>query len=139
MKALTKRVPRQYGHIKACVVTELEKMEYRQNDAIRIKEYPLSVRKYRYCGHYREIDFFRLFDGFTKRMIHGFGGSQTNVESILTEYGMIFVEDFGENYLIEIRDDDSRDDIIRFLKKRGYDVSEVGDNRLVNVWKRFDD
>lgn len=39
---MTKRKPRQYGSIKECSITEMEKIEYRQTGMIRIKETPVS-------------------------------------------------------------------------------------------------
>lgn len=57
MKALTKRKPRRWGEIKSIGISEMEKIEYRQNGMIKVKETPLSVGElsrlnYEYVDYY---------------------------------------------------------------------------------------
>ena len=53
------------------------------------------------------------------------------------EYGLIRIEDFGENYLLEVKEREYNESVIDRLKEEGYEAMEVGQFRLIDVRKKL--
>lgn len=128
-------------------ITKLELHEYFQNGCIRIKDYTSDRSrndKYVYYGlegecknySYKSIDFEGLIYCYKMRGEVRMGGSVSTMYAH-TEYGLMLVEDFRENYLIELREPEYIDTLVNQFKQVGYPVEVVGENQLICVWKEL--
>ena len=118
-------------------ITRSEYLEYLQNGCIRIKDYPVSLNLTNYRPEYKPIDFEQVFDAFKLRMEMSPSKSYGEHKKMIAamDFGLIRVEDFGENYLLEVIEREYNDAVIEMLKRHGYEAEEAGFFRLINVKK----
>lgn len=115
-------------------ITIGEWREYLQEGCIRIKDYPVSFRSHWMPG-FRPIDFEGILEAYKLRTdLSQFGNSKRFFAAV--EFGLIRVEDFGENYLLEVKEREFNDAVIDRLRKHGYEANEVGHFRLIDVRKK---
>ena len=119
-------------------ITRGEYLEYLQNGCIAIKDYPVSFHAHNYRPEFKQIDFESILDSYKlKTEISPSASYGEHKRMILAvEFGLIRVEDFGENYLLEVIERGFNDDVIERLKQKGYEAEEAGHFRLINVKKK---
>ena len=129
-------------------ITNLELHEYFQNGCIRVKDTMMDFSHngtYVYYGHeagykqYRRINFEEEFDMYRYR---GNGKSECYVDLfaykyVHPEYGMLLIENHHENYLVELREKEHIDKLLRLSKRRGYRTEIVGERQFVCIWKQL--
>ena len=119
-------------------ITRCEYLEYLQNGCIRIKEYPVSFHVWsNYRPDFKPIDFEEVLDAYRIRTeispSKSYGEHKKMIAAM--DFGLIRVEDFGENYLLEVIEREYNDAVIEMLKRHGYEAEEAGFFRLINVKK----
>lgn len=117
----TKRKPRGPGSILSENITELEKVEYRQNGTIHIKEpivFSEDRREWPY-GCYRNINIKEILGG--EELLSWDPDVKLEIISrvYMTEYGIIGVEDTGSTYLLDVVDRSQRRSVLRDLEWNG--------------------
>ena len=119
-------------------ITRGEYLEYLQNGCIAIKDYPVSFHANNYRPDFRPIDFDSILDAYRLRTEISpsarYGEHKRMIAAV--EFGLIRVDDFGENYLLEVIEREYNEAVIERLKQHGYEAEEAGYFRLINVKKK---
>ena len=116
-------------------ITRGEYLEYLQNGYITIKDYPVSFHSHPQAG-FKPIDFEEILEAYKLRTeLSQYGVSKRMIAAV--EYGLIRIEDFGENYLLEVKEREYNESVIDRLKEEGYEAMEVGQFRLIDVRKKL--
>jgi hypothetical protein len=53
------------------------------------------------------------------------------------DYGLVFIENFHENYLLELKEKEHIASLVCLSKKRGYKAEIVGERMFVCIWKKL--
>ena len=118
-------------------ITRGEYLEYLQNGSICIKDYPVSFPS-RWQTGYRMINFEEVLEAYRIETelspSASYGTSKRMIAAV--EFGLIRVEDFGENYILEAREREYNKAIVERLRTHGYEAEEVGCFRLIDVKKK---
>lgn len=127
-------------------ITSLELHEYFQNGCIKVKDFVMDTchsGTYVYYGHeagykkYHNIDFDEEFDSYRINKNAEFYVGIRASARVHPEYGLFYIEDHHENYLVEIIESEHIEGFLRLSKRRGYNAEIVGDNRFICIWKRL--
>lgn len=117
----TRRKPRQCGSIRNEGLSSWELMEYLHTGAIRAKEPPaFSVERSAWpYGCYRSINIKEMLGG--EELVTWDPALELAIIArvIMTEYGIIGMEDKGSHYLLDVADRSCRSSVIRDLEWNG--------------------
>lgn len=126
-------------------ITNLELHEYFQNGCIRVKDYISNFSHsgtYVYYGHeagykqYHSINFEDEFGFYRMRATHNIHFDLKSELYASPDYGLVLIENFHENYLIEPREKEHIGNLVRLSKKIGYNAEVVGEREFVCIWKK---
>lgn len=127
-------------------ITSLELHEYFQNGCIRVKDYIMNSSHsgtYVYYGHeagykqYRNINFEEEFYFYRMRANHNIHFDLQSSLYMSPDYGLVFIENFHENYLLELKEKEHIASLVCLSKKRGYKTEVIGEREFVCIWKNL--
>ena len=131
-----RRKPRKYGSIQQTGITEIEKIEYGQTGMIRVKETAASgygFPQWAY-GRYRKINFRGILDGVDFEDLDPESDYPLNSRTMRTEYGIVAIEDFGNHYILTIKNPAGRREVVSNLRMYGHRV-KVAEKGMVIVYR----
>ena len=127
-------------------IAKLELHEYFQNGCIRVKDTISDTchdGMYVYYGHeagykkYHKIDFEEEFDSYRMNKNAEFYLGMRASAHAHPEYGLFYVEDHHENYLVELIESEHIEQFVRLSKRRGYRTEVVGEMNFICIWKEL--
>jgi hypothetical protein len=135
--------------VQALIVPSDMVRKYRQNGYVKAQPVKSSKKSYKKDNEYRRdgIQFLKIdFEGILSlNPRYFYDGIKSDVRLHASDlYGFLYIEEFKENYFIEVRSADDIEekfdmsrDIVKKLRDQGYEAKIMGDKILIYVRKKI--